>query len=346
MSLGYVPWLAGSTFSDSTGRNQDVAAQAYLGASRGGVLQSDTGRYGVTAVSGMSVTVAGGTAVIPATSGDGSYRVYSPSPQTLTVATADPVNPRIDLVCVNVVDNGNNTSFAEVQIIAGVASSSPVAPSLPASGLTLATVAVGAGVTTITSGNVTDLRIYTTGPGGIIICPNMASLPAGAPGVIGYDVVNNRLFELTAAGQAPLSVLSFPPALAISNSNMAFAASTETLLLQTNFNSSGTDVMITGRFGWAYEGTGALRLHLRLYIDTTLVQDNQVFSSASIIGSNFQIGGQTITHVTSSLKGTTPSAAPHTAKFCVMPDSTTAYAGTISGSSTSPIELSVQQVSL
>jgi hypothetical protein len=49
-----------------------------------------------------------------------------------------------------------------IQAVAGTPAGSPVAPSLPANSITLATVAVGAGATAITNANITDTRVLVT----------------------------------------------------------------------------------------------------------------------------------------------------------------------------------------
>jgi hypothetical protein len=78
--------------------------------------------------------------------------------------TANPTNPRIDLICATVNDAYYTGSLNNVviQAIAGTPAGSPVAPSLPANSITLATVAVGAGATAITNANITDTRVLVT----------------------------------------------------------------------------------------------------------------------------------------------------------------------------------------
>jgi hypothetical protein len=48
------------------------------------------------------------------------------------------------------------------QVIAGTPAGSPTAPALPANSISLATIAVGAAVTQINSGNITDTRVAVT----------------------------------------------------------------------------------------------------------------------------------------------------------------------------------------
>jgi hypothetical protein len=49
-----------------------------------------------------------------------------------------------------------------LQVVAGTPAGSPVAPALPANSISLATIAVGAGATSITNANITDTRVLVT----------------------------------------------------------------------------------------------------------------------------------------------------------------------------------------
>jgi hypothetical protein len=136
-------------------------------------LYSTTGIIGSTSLAvtanspaGMSVRVAAGwAAIIGTTVPDmGAYTIYNDGLTTLTVTTADPTNPRIDLVCATVRDafySGANNDVI-FQVIAGTPAGSPVAPTLPDNSISLATIAVGAAVTQINSGNITDTRVNVT----------------------------------------------------------------------------------------------------------------------------------------------------------------------------------------
>lgn len=115
---------------------------------------------------GLSVLVASGWAAIVGTiqANMGTYVGYNDATVILSIATADPTNPRIDLVCMTVQDAYYTGSLDNVilQVVAGTPAGSPVAPALPANSITLATVAVGAGATAITNANITDTRVLVT----------------------------------------------------------------------------------------------------------------------------------------------------------------------------------------
>ena len=115
---------------------------------------------------GMSVLVAEGWAAIvgdiqPAMC---TYVAYNDDTVTLTITTANPTNPRIDLVCMTVNDSYYAVGADNVvlQVIAGTPAGSPVAPATPDNSIVLATVAVSAGALSINSGNITDLRVLVT----------------------------------------------------------------------------------------------------------------------------------------------------------------------------------------
>lgn len=106
--------------------------------------------------SGMTVKVSSGQSMIR-----GHYYV-STATEFLTVTTADPTNPRIDNVVLEL-DPAANTIL--LKVVAGTPAGSPVAPALiqTDSGIwqqLIARVAVAAGATTISAGNVTDSRTF------------------------------------------------------------------------------------------------------------------------------------------------------------------------------------------
>jgi hypothetical protein len=94
----------------------------------------------------------------------GTYVGYNDATVVLSVTTADPTNPRIDRVCLTVNDAYYTGAInnAVLQVVAGTPAGSPVAPALPANSISLATVAVGAGATSITTANITDTRVLVT----------------------------------------------------------------------------------------------------------------------------------------------------------------------------------------
>lgn len=123
----------------------------------------------------LGITISAGTAMVPSSS-DYNYLPWSNATANITLDTADGSNPRIDLIIayfdLSVVqdvtpNNPNTLVFAKVT---GTPSGSP---SVPSGGtitavtesnpyITLASVLVNAGVTTVTNSNITDLRTLAT----------------------------------------------------------------------------------------------------------------------------------------------------------------------------------------
>lgn len=127
----------------------------------------------------MNVKVSGGDARIPYS--DYAYTAWIPagSPETVTVTTANPSNPRIDRL-VMYVDRGetpssvtaNNPTLCKLMLVAGTPAGSP---SRPSNGtvdtavsnnpyIDLADIRVNAGVTQITNANITDTRVLVGAP--------------------------------------------------------------------------------------------------------------------------------------------------------------------------------------
>lgn len=109
------------------------------------------GGLGVTAQStpDMTVKAAAGGACFP-------VGVASTGLDPITITTADATYPRIDLIVIS--------SANVISAVAGTPAAQPVAPSIPANSVALATVHVPAGCTTITSSQIFDKRIVLEGP--------------------------------------------------------------------------------------------------------------------------------------------------------------------------------------
>jgi hypothetical protein len=167
-------------------------------------------RYGVgspllvAAASGMNVTVNAGFVFVQGSTSAtaGMYTGCLDTTGTLTVTTADAINPRIDNVIARFVDNGDGTSTGVVTLQAGTPASSPVAPTLPANSLLLATIAVGAGVASIVAGNISDGRVYTVASGGILPMANTTGGITGPAGLYAHDLSTGRLKVSDGAGNA------------------------------------------------------------------------------------------------------------------------------------------------
>jgi hypothetical protein len=131
-----------------------------------GIIGAASNAVTAQASPNMTVNVAsGGLAIVGTTQANmGVYIGYNDATTILTITTAPAANSRIDRIVATVNDayytgSTNNITY---QVIAGTVAASPTAPATPANSISLATIAVGTNVTTITSGNITDTRVLTT----------------------------------------------------------------------------------------------------------------------------------------------------------------------------------------
>ena len=131
-----------------------------------GVINSTDLAVTQNSPTGMSVLVASGYAAIVGTTqaNMGVYMVYNDASLVATIGTAPVSNPRIDLVCITVSDAYYTGALNQVAInvVAGTPAARPVAPSTPANSIALAQIAVGTGVSSILTANITDVRPTVT----------------------------------------------------------------------------------------------------------------------------------------------------------------------------------------
>lgn len=162
---------------------------------RGGVALGIGGNLQVTqnGAPNMSVNVASGQIYIPGTEGSkqATYSCVNDATKNVTITAADGTNPRIDLIVAKVQDtlySGAVNSWSIV-VVTGTPAGSPAVPSQPANSIAIGQVLVGAGVTSIVTGNITDRRFYMAAAGGVITCPS-TDRPATTnvpPGTIIYE---------------------------------------------------------------------------------------------------------------------------------------------------------------
>jgi hypothetical protein len=154
-------WLQAGSYPAESDR---LNAQALYATT--GIIGSASMAVTPNSPAGMSVRVATGWAAVVGTTKPnmGVYTAYNDATTVLTVTTADPTNPRIDRVVMTIRDAYYTGAFNDViyQVIAGTPAGSPTAPATPANSISLATIAVGAGVTSILAANITDTRVDVT----------------------------------------------------------------------------------------------------------------------------------------------------------------------------------------
>jgi hypothetical protein len=161
--------------------------------SRGGVRRWNGNEMKVSATgpATMQVTVAPGVAWVPGgfSNTQGSYAVVNNTTVSLGISSAPASQSRIDLVVLQVLDSGYSGSVdqAQLNVIVGTPASSPVPPAVAGNFIILAQVRVSAGVSSIASSAITDVRPYLAGIGGVLPVKNAtertalgSSLPTGS----------------------------------------------------------------------------------------------------------------------------------------------------------------------
>jgi hypothetical protein len=316
-------WLAGCTYDGNGGndlRNSGVSPFFYdPGIATGSTISVLGGVVGgsgllVAAGTGMTVTVGPGHFVVPntATPTAGGYVSTLSSQGTLTVQTADPTNPRIDIIVANVVDNGNNTSLGEVQIITGSASPSPSAPTAPTNSITLAQLSVPATTTSITGGLITDKRTFTTATGGVLVAPKGSV--TGYSGQLAYDKASDSFYHNNNSTATQLKVLPWQPVVATRSSNFTWDGSEQTVLSATFVADGYTDAEVF--FKWPalvsnYNASLQFNVEFRMYIDSTQID---AFWTPEDYATGYPHSGGSWSYYTSAATGDTPSAGTHTIK--------------------------------
>ena len=278
----------------------------------GGVFPG-LGAMGVTAPGGMTVGVNAGYCCVPNSSSplQGGYIFGLMQSQTLTIAAADPQNPRIDLVVANVADLGSNASAAYVQVITGTAAATPSAPAVPANSITLASVSVAGASTSVTASAITDERSYVVAPGGILPIQDAASAPAVPASQFMYNLATNQLCQGTgvAGTVSPPSVLPWVPQIAVKTTNtLAPSAGALVTVQSVNVTTDGaTDIEMYAK--WTGVQGSAAYITIGLYIDGTLADSIDV---QSLAGTSYGTMGGSFAAFTGSVQGNTPSAGTHT----------------------------------
>ncbi len=204
----------------------------------------------VNVASGLSVTVNTGFCVVQgsAAANSGAYACTLDATATLTCATADLVNPRIDSVVVQVVDNGNNTSTATVNIQTGTPASSPSPPAVPANAFVLCNITVPANAVSLTSGNLSDQRPFLAAAGGIKPFLNSGLYPASGSGVAGdygHDLNTGRLKVYSGTALQAPKTAAFAPSSASLVGTATANSTTYVTLKSTSVTADGnTEVQI------------------------------------------------------------------------------------------------------
>lgn len=316
-----------------TAAANQVAAGVFPG---GGGMQ-------VTPGSGLAVLVAAGYCCVPNSTSalQGGY-VFGPVNQvTLTLASADPTNPRIDLAVARVYDVGTSASFCDVEIVTGTPASPPSAPSLPANSLLLAQVSVVAGAATLTSSAITDERSYVVAPGGVLPISSPSAAPAVPSSQVMLDLSSGSIVlgTGTAGTVTRLPALPWAPVLALSASAVSDSSSKGSLttVATAAFTADGvSDIEVYYKWPGLKVSSAPLLVTLQVALDGTTLDQVVAYPSSSSV---YTAGGSA-RYWTSSGQGNTPSAGSHTVTFAFQSASASATT-TMSGAATGPAALRV-----
>jgi hypothetical protein len=171
MAVRAVPTLLSTAGVAHPSENIRLALASLVHGTGSGVTAASDLSVNAQGTPNMTVQVQPGGAWITGTSTttQGSYHLYNDAAlPAVAIAASNPTNPRIDIVVARIRDtaeDGSGFSDASVVVVTGTPAVSPVAPATPASSLLLATIAVGANVTTITNANITDKRVMAASTG-------------------------------------------------------------------------------------------------------------------------------------------------------------------------------------
>jgi hypothetical protein len=271
-----------------------IATTGIIGTSSLAVTQAGT--------PGMAVQVATGWGAIVGdfTTNMGVYQFYNDAATQLSITAANPTNPRIDRVVVTVNDSyytgaTNNVTFT---VVAGTPAGSPTAPATPTNSISLATIAVAAGATSILNANITDTRVSVT-----------TNLPVGdlteVQGGTGITVTNGT-------GPIPSVALTTPVAVANGGTGItSFGTGVATFLgtpTSANLAAALTDETGTGAnvFGTAPTISSGI---LTDAIVRGMEEDVNVVASAATGTINFNVETASVWYYTSN------ATANHTLNF-------------------------------
>lgn len=321
-----VPWLVDGPSLDAGNpfRQYDVGTRVYNAGSSsavvvpGGVFPS-LGGMAISGASGLSVQVAAGYCCVPAAgTSQGGYLFGTLTAATLNLAASDPGYPRVDLIVARVYDTGDSSGYCDVEVVTGTAASPAVTPTIPSNSIALASVSVPAGAVALASGAITDLRSYVVAPGGILPIANAAAAPAAPSSQIMMDMSRNLLVQGTgtAGSVALLNTGAWNPALVYGTSAVSDSSSRGNLkqVLSANVTTDGeTDIEIYIKWPGLYVTVAPLIVAMTISIDGTIVDQTPLYVQSSSSGAPGN--GSSTRYYTSSVLGTTPSAATHTISF-------------------------------
>jgi hypothetical protein len=318
VNCGIPLWVDDPAMDASTPfRTYEIGTKVYNGGTTaanqipGGVFPG-MGAMAVNAAGGMNISVNAGYCCCPNSSSalQGAYVFGLMNAQTFALNAASATLPRIDIVVANVADLGTDASAAYVQVITGTPAAAPTPPAAPANSITLAQILVGAGVTSVTAANVTDVRSYVVAPGGILPIQSEAFAPAVPATQFLYNIATNQLVTGTGtAGSVTLpSILPWAPQVAVGAANVfAGSAGASASVLSVSATTTGEDLEIYIK--WTGVEGSAQYIAMNVTVDGALAGSLDVVSLGT---TSYATAGGSAHFYTSSAQGNTPVAGTHT----------------------------------
>lgn len=170
-----------AAFTNAVKATTAGGSHGVVGATDLAVAQQGTPTMGVKIGPGKAVVRFGNASSLTA----GASTVFNDADTNVALSPADPTNPRIDLVCVEIrsaTEYGQAEDKVRFVAVTGTPAASPTVPSLASypNALVLAQVAVAAAASSITNANITDKRMWAVAKGGILSIPTFTDAPTGA----------------------------------------------------------------------------------------------------------------------------------------------------------------------
>lgn len=171
MAITAAPFALKNLGLDAEPLRQAVASLIPNG---GGIVQPGDLAVTQTGTPSLGVLVGVGRAWMPGTntanlsgqtySTQGQYFALNDAPFTVNLATADPTNPRIDLIYIGAVDTqyGGASNIIKIDKVTGTPNATPAVPTLPANSIALGQVAVAANAANVTNANITPVAVGVT----------------------------------------------------------------------------------------------------------------------------------------------------------------------------------------
>lgn len=218
-------WGDGLTYSAKELRQLSISAQHPVVGGAGPIVVASGVYPGsgdtplkVSPSSGMVISVAAGFAVVQGTgtADQGAYRVGLATAGTIDVPAAHATLARFDLIVAKVIDNGDSTSTGPIALVQGTPAGSPAEPAVPANSTTLARITVGAAVSSINAGNITDRRVFAVPAGGVQPTTSGATVTAPHEGQLRYDTDTDTIrawdgsaWQQVGARHAPRGIVAY-----------------------------------------------------------------------------------------------------------------------------------------